>query len=63
MAALVALSGFRELALHTPQVQFGYFNTESGTPEKFSYGGSAECLIVADAEEARSPGLVPPALP
>lgn len=32
--------------------QFGYFNTESGTPEKYSLGGSSECLIVADSEEA-----------
>ena len=31
--------------------QYGYFNTESGTPTSFSYGGSAECLLVSDADE------------
>ncbi len=32
-------------------VRYGYFNTESGTPAAFSYGGSAECLLVSDARE------------
>ena len=32
-------------------VTYGYFNTESGTPASFSYGGSAECLLVADATQ------------
>lgn len=46
---LPATAPFRPL-----QVQYGYFNTESGTPDKFSYLGSSECLIVGDAEEARA---------
>lgn len=28
--------------------EYGYFNTESGTPGAFSLGGSAECLLVSD---------------
>ena len=32
-------------------VTYGYFNTESGTPAAYSLGGSAECLLVADATQ------------
>ncbi len=31
--------------------QYGYFNTEVGTPAAYSLGGSAECLLVSDADE------------
>jgi len=31
--------------------QYGFFNTESGTPAAYSLGGSAECLLVSDARE------------
>ena len=33
------------------QAQYGYFNTEGGTPSAPSYGGSSECLVVSDADE------------
>jgi dipeptidase len=31
--------------------QYGYFSTEAGTPAAYSLGGSAECLLVSDADE------------